>query len=331
MIRRSSFRPAWWLPGPHSMTIFPALLRRKPALSTRRERFELPDGDFVDLEWVEGGANNTSPLVLVLHGLEGSIDSAYVRGILSALEQRKWRAVLMHFRGCSGETNRRARAYHSGETEDVRVVVEHLAAKFPDVPLAMVGYSLGGNVLLKYLGEEGSGARVAGAVAVSVPMMLAPCADRLRTGFSRVYDRWLLSSLRASFKRKSSKVELGLNLADRELDRFRCLRDFDNRITGPLHGFTGADDYYAQCSSRPYLTRIERPTLILHARDDPFMTEAVVPDDHELSPQVMLELSSSGGHVGFVGGNNPFAPKYWLEDRIPEFLAELFARAGKST
>lgn len=325
MIRPSSFRPAWWLPGPHSMTIFPSIFRRKPVLSTRRERFELPDGDFVDLDWVEGGAREDSPLVLVLHGLEGSIDSAYVRGILAALQRRGWRAVLMHFRGCSGETNRLRRAYHSGETEDVRVIAGELLRRFPKAPLAMVGYSLGGNVLLKYLGEEGSRARVAGAVAVSVPMMLSPCADRLRRGFSRVYDRWLLTSLRASFSRKSSQVELGLNLSANDLAQIVCLRDFDDKITGPLHGFTGADDYYAKSSSRQYLARIERPTLILHARDDPFMTEAVLPDEAELSPSVTLEVSSSGGHVGFVGGNNPLAPNYWLEERIPEFLAEIFS------
>jgi uncharacterized protein len=327
-IRESTFQPAWWLPGPHLATIFPALARRRVPLAARRQTFELPDGDFVELAWVDGSANEHTPAVLVLHGLEGSIDSPYVRGILAAIARRGWRAVLLHFRGCAGAPNRLARAYHSGETGDVRTIVEYLARELPRAPLAIIGYSLGGNVLLKYLGEEGAQARsrVAGAVAVSVPLLLAPCADRLRRGFSRVYDRWLLRSLRASFRRKSAQVDLGLPLSRADLARISCLREFDDKITAPLHGFAGADDYYQRSSSRPYLAQIEVPTLILQARDDPFMTEAVLPAETELSTAVTLELSERGGHVGFISGNNPFAPEYWLERRIPEFLAEIFGQ-----
>jgi predicted alpha/beta-fold hydrolase len=312
------------------MTIVPSIARLRVPLQTRRERIELPDGDFLELDWVDAldaaasaaSARDAAPLVLVLHGLEGSIDSPYARGLLTRLQQKNWRAVLMHFRGCSGEPNRLPRSYHSGETEDVRFIVELLRARFPNAPLAIVGYSLGGNVLLKYLGEEGEKSRVKIAIAVSVPMMLAPCADRLRRGFSRVYDRWLLTSLRASFRAKSARVELGLQLTSDGLKRIGCLREFDDRITGPLHGFSGADDYYDRSSSRQYLARIHAPTVILQARDDPFMTEAVIPEPNELSSAVTLELSKAGGHVGFVSGKNPLAPSYWLEARIPELLSE---------
>ncbi|MFO0729328.1 MAG: hydrolase [Myxococcota bacterium] len=306
------FRPAWWLPSPHLMTIFPVVARRRPKVQARRERLELPDGDFVDLAWV-GQAR--SPLVVVLHGLEGSLDSPYVRGILSAIEARGWRGLLMHFRGCSGEPNRLARAYHSGETEDLRTLLRLIRARGEE-PAAAVGYSLGGNVLLKYLGEEGSSAGLSAAVAVSVPMMLAPCADRLQRGFSKLYDRWLLSSLKKSMRRKARQVPLGVELST----GIDSIRSFDEQVTAPLHGFSGADDYYARASSRPYLPKIRTPTLILQARDDPFLTEEVLPGPAELPAGVTLEISEHGGHVGFVGGNNPFAPDYWLERRIPEFL-----------
>ena len=320
MITQSAYRPAWWLPGPHLMTMVPALLRRLPPLETRRERFTLPDGDFVDLEWGPEPETADAPLLLLLHGLEGSIDSRYIRGMLLMAARRGWRGVLMHFRGCSGAPNLRARAYHSGETGDLGVVATSLAARFPHVSRFAVGFSLGANVLLKYLGERGAESTFSRAVAVSVPMMLAPCADRLRRGASRIYDRWLLHSLKASVARKAACMALPLDLD--AVRRARSLRAFDDAVTAPLHGFEGADDYYARSSSRPFLGRIEIPTLILQARDDPFMTDAVLPRPEELSPSVTLELSARGGHVGFVGGRNPFAPVWWVEARAGAFLAD---------
>jgi predicted alpha/beta-fold hydrolase len=307
------------------MTIFPSLIRPKPALSTRRERFELPDGDFLDLDWVEGRAVSGAPLVLVLHGLEGSIDSAYTRGILLEVESRGWRGVLMHFRGCSGEVNRLARSYHSGETSDVRTLVAELRERFPDARLFAVGYSLGGNVLLKYLGEESEKSVLTRAAAVSVPMTLSVCADRLNHGFSRVYEQWLLSSLKATFRKKAECVDLGLAVERDQVKRLASLRAFDDRVTAPIHGFASAQDYYERSSSRPFLARITTPTWIIHAKDDPFMTEAVIPEPHELSSAVTLELSNQGGHVGFVAGDDPLRPVYWLEHRIPEILAGAMA------
>lgn len=334
MYRDSPYRPAWWLPGPHLMTMYPVLLRPRIPLTAERERFTLPDGDFVDLDWVapepgaavrgRAGASDSPapPTVLILHGLEGSIESHYARGLLTAFAAQGWRGVLMHFRGCSGEVNRAPRAYHSGETEDARAVIAALGARL-DGPLAAVGYSLGGNVLLKYLGEQGRDTPLAGAAAISVPMMLSPCAARLQRGFSRVYDQWLLRALKESYRRRRAAVDLGPVGAvdDREIT---SIKSYDDRITAPLHGFADAEDYYAKSSSRPYLARIAVPTLIVHAEDDPFMTPDVIPDESELSPSVTLEVSRRGGHVGFIMGP-PWRPRYWLEHRIPEFLAQTSA------
>lgn len=321
MIVRSEFRAPWWLPGPHSMTLFAALASRPPRVSTRRERWELPDGDYLDLDWV-GAEGREAPLVVVLHGLEGSVDSPYARGVLHQVAARGWGGVLLHFRGCSGAPNRLPRGYHSGETGDLRQLLARLRSEYGSRRLMAVGYSLGGNVLLKYLGEEGEAAPLAAAVAVSVPMMLAPCADRLGRGFSRLYDWWLLRSLRAALITKLATVPLG-ELTAARVAALRRLRELDDVVTAPLHGFRDADDYYARSSSRPYLSRIRAPTWILHARDDPFMTEAVLPEAHELSPTVTLELSEAGGHVGFVDGSSPLSPRRWLDARVVELLASL--------
>lgn len=310
------FKPAWWCPGPHSQTLWSRLARYTPDVTLRRERLELPDGDFIDLDWVEGGSG---PIVIVLHGLEGSSDSPYARGILRAFERRGWRGVLMHFRGCSGEPNRLARSYHSGDTGDLAYLVDTLRRREPDTALATVGFSLGGNVLLKWLGKTGKQAPLSAAVAVSVPFVLSNAAERLRHGFSRVYQWQLLRSLKKTVAKKSRRMELPLGIPN--LAVLKTFRDFDEHVTAPLHGFDGADHYYTVSSSRQYLKGITVPTLMLQARDDPFMTEDAIPRRDELSEVVTLEVSPRGGHVGFVAGVWPWRPRYWLEERIPEYLA----------
>jgi hypothetical protein len=316
MISPSDFRPAWWLPNAHLQTLWPTLFRPGLKAALRRERLELPDGDFLDLDWTAG---DTGPVVVVLHGLEGSSRSPYAQGMLSALQERGWRAVLMHFRGCSGEPNRLVRWYHSGETSDLAFVIEWLRQREPEAPLAAVGYSLGGNVLLKWLGERGEQAPLAAAVAVSVPFDLKKCAIRLEKSFSCLYQWKLLRSLQRNIRRKFSLLPCPVALAD--LHRVKTFREFDDLVTAPLHGFASADDYYARSSSRQYLEGIRIPTLILHALDDPFMTPDAVPGSSELSPSVTLELSERGGHVGFVEGNWPWTPNHWLERRIPRYLS----------
>jgi len=316
----STFKPAWWLPGSHLQTLWPALMRWKESLSLQYERLELSDGDFVDLAWVGRGS---SPIVCILHGLCGGMDSPYINGILGAIKRQGWRAVLMHFRGCSGEPNRLAKSYHSGETGDLKFLLAELKKREPNTPLFGIGYSLGGNVLLKCLGETGNTNPLKAAAAVSVPFELAKTAEHLKKGFSQVYQKRLLSELkiahRAKFETMPAPIEFG------DIDQLNNFFEFDNAITAPLHGFKDAMDYYQQCSSRQYLKNIETPTLILHARNDPFTTTCSIPEQQDVSDKVNLEISEGGGHVGFVAGRYPWKPIYWLEKRITQYFAQFLS------
>lgn len=313
------FRPAWWCRGAHLQTLWPNRIRRRPDVALVRERFELPDGDFLDVDWTPGAGG---PIVLILHGLQGSSRSIYARGLLRAMAARGWRGALMHFRGCSGEPNRLPRSYHSGDTGDLAHVVARLREREPTTSIAAIGVSLGGNVLLKWLGEIRERAPLAAAVAVSVPFLLRHAADRLQTGLSRIYQWSMLRCLRQAVKEKYRQVALPLNIE--RLSALRCFRDFDEHVTAPLHGFRGAEHYYEAASCRRYLASIAVPTLLIQARDDPFMHPAVIPEPHELASCVTLELYDSGGHVGFVAESWPWRPRYWLEERIPHYFASRF-------
>jgi len=292
------------------------LFRRHLRPALRRERFELPDGDFIDLDWT---LNETGPIVILVHGLEGSSRSHYARAMLDALPRHGLRAVLMHFRGCSGEPNRLGRAYHSGDTGDFDFLVRTLREREPGVVLGAVGYSLGGNMLLKWLGEQGDRAPLSAAVAVSVPFLLHESVRHIDRGFARLYQHHLLKSLKANVRRKAARHPPPVTPA--ELDRMRNFYEFDDRITGPLHGFRDAPHYYTESSSRQYLPRIRIPTLIVHALDDPFMHAAVAPSPEELSASTEYLLSPHGGHVGFVGGTLPWKPRYWLDTQLPHWLS----------
>ncbi len=318
MIEAADFRPAWWLPGPHAQTLWPVVCRRRPRLPLRRERLELPDGDFLDLDWTTGVGG---PIVLVIHGLEGSSHSHYAAGLLAAISKQGWRGAVMHFRGCSGQPNRLARSYCAGDTTDIAYVVERLHQREPATPLAVVAYSLGGNALLKWLGQTETDPPLQAAVVVSAPFQLDATARRLGQGFSQLYQWHLLGRLKRSYRRKfRSRTDGPIGL-----DELAALRDFyafDDRVTSPLHGYAGVGDYYSRASCRQFLAGIRPPTLILHALDDPFMSADSVPTDAELSSQVRLELCSNGGHVGFIAGRWPWRADYWLERRIPAFLAQ---------
>jgi predicted alpha/beta-fold hydrolase len=317
MITNSTFRPAWWLPGAHLQTLYPTLFRRRTWPSLQRERLELADGDFIDLDW--SGTGN-GPIIVVLHGLEGSLQSHYSGGMLGALVRHGYRAVLMYFRGCSGEPNRLSRSYHSGETGDLAKVIGHIRQRYPAAPIAAIGYSLGGNVLLKWLGETGNGNELVTAVAVSVPFDLNRAARKLERGLSRIYQRHLLRKLRRSVSAKASRI--ALPVPTERLRELKTFRQFDDAITAPLHGFRDVDDYYHRASSHRFLQRISTPTLILHARNDPFLPAIAIPGEHILGPATTLELSEDGGHVGFITGPIPLRPRYWLEERICHHLAE---------
>ncbi|WP_172148658.1 MULTISPECIES: hydrolase [Pseudomonas] len=321
-----TFKPAWWLPGPHLQTLWNSLCRKPPQLQRRRERLWLEDGDFLDLDW-HGPHSAEAPLVLVLHGLTGSSSSHYVLGLQQALTTRGWASVALNWRGCSGEPNLLARGYHSGASDDLAETVRHLRAQRPLTPLYVVGYSLGGNVLLKYLGETGDDSQVQAAAAVSVPFRLDQCADRLGLGFSRVYQAHFMKQMVAYVKTKQ-RLFAHQGMADRlstldqlgALDGMRTFWDFDDRITAPLHGFKGAQDYYTHSSSRYFLARIATPTLIIQATDDPFVFRHSLPESAELSPHIEFELHAHGGHVGFIDGSLR-KPGYYLERRIPQWLA----------
>lgn len=325
MIEQSQFKAAWWLASSHAQTVYPTLFKRTESLVDKVERIELPDGDFIDTAWAIQDLPQTSPLVILLHGLGGSVNSTYVNGLIKAFYQKGWRSVLMHFRGASEEPNRHARAYHSGDTQDLDFFIKQIDAREPASPKAAVGVSLGGNVLLKWLGENDQPGLISAAVAVSVPFELRLVADRINRGFSQVYQYYLLKKLRRTFGKKRASLsqkdqEPPVPEALRDFERWNCFWTFDDRVTAPLHGFSSVHAYYRQSSCRQYLKNIQVPTLILQAKDDPFMTPEVLPRDEELSAAIQLELSEKGGHVGFVSGMIPGRAEYWLEQRIPDYL-----------
>lgn len=330
------YRAPAWLPGGHLQTVYPLLIEPDDH-PYRRERWETPDGDFIDLDWnahvpppAEPGADpatgpapsSTSlrnPLLILFHGLEGSSGSPYARALMHALTASGWGGGVVHFRGCSGEANRLPRAYHSGDSAEIDWVLRRVRAAHPDRPLYAVGVSLGGNVLLKWLGERGAEARtlVRAAAAVSVPFDLTASGHQLARGLNRLYTRHFLATLKP---RSLAKLRRFPGLFDeRRLQRATTLHDFDNAVTAPLHGFANADDYWQRASSKPWLRTIEVPTLLVNARNDPFLPAQALPGADEVAPAVRLDFSAEGGHVGFVSGDWP-GHLDWLPRRLMHFL-----------
>lgn len=318
----STFRPARWLPGGHCQTLWPARLARRPYPRLWLQRFALADGDFVDLAWNTQDYQGKQPLAVLFHGLEGSARSPYIRGMTAALARQGYAVVVMHFRGCSGEPNCLPRAYHSGETNDARVILDHLADTYQPPYMVAVGYSLGGNMLAKYLAEQQNRCPLQAAVVVSAPLDLKSCSLRINTGFSRIYQRYLLSSMKHRHLLKMSQmINHQWPSTTEQVKNSRTFFEFDDCVTAPLHGFIDAEDYYQRCSAKPLLSAISTPTLIIHSADDPFMSHQVIPRTDMLSPTTEYELCVSGGHVGFVDG--PFwRPGFYLERRIPSWLAQ---------
>lgn len=328
------FRPAGWLPGAHAQTIAGRLLRRPALPRLERERIELPDGDFVDLDHAAIGTPDASgPVVLVMHGLEGSARRGYAINTYHELAQRGVRAVGLNFRSCSGEPNRSARLYHSGDTADIEHVLRLIAARYPDAPRGAIGFSLGGNALLKLLGELGADARslVGAAAAVSVPYDLGAGADWLDgSRMGRFYACRFITSLIAKAEAKAAL--LGDTCDLERIRAARSFREFDDAATAPIHGFAGAEDYYTRSSSVHYLERIRIPTLLLHAADDPFLPAPHFPHAQvAANPDLTAVLTERGGHVGFIEGR-PWAPSFWAEATAAAFLAQHLVdtvRAGR--
>ena len=317
----SPFRPARWLRQRHLQTIFPSLPWAYPrGVELHRHELELPDGDITAVDWVAQSTQMPAdtPLLVILHGLESSSESTYARMLMHAATDRGWRCCVLHFRDCGDYRNRLPRRYHAGETNDIRYFLQSLVDAGNNGPLFAAGYSLGGNVLLKYLGETASASPLRAGVAVCVPLDLHKCAQALDRGFSRVYQRYLLKSMKASVARKFNRDTAAFDW-DRAM-RARTFAEFDDAVTAPLHGFAGMSDYYDRCSSVRFLRDIEVTTLIVNAADDPFMTPDIIPAEDELSDSVILEVSDSGGHVGFVEGGTPWRPRYYLPRRVLDFL-----------
>lgn len=314
------FSPPWWAKSPHIQTILPVMTKiDKPLVN--RERLELSDGDFIDLDWC-GQPQNGQPIALLVHGLEGSSDSHYARRMLARCQQQGLTALVHHHRSCSGHPNRLARSYHSGDTRDLAHTLTILKSRFPDSTILACGYSLGGNVLTKYLGEQGQNSLIERAAVVSAPLQLGACAERLKSGFSKVYQSYLIRQLQAKTLEKVNHPELGnqMPLTADKVDALTTFYQFDDAVTAPLHGFDGVHDYYQRASGMPFLAHIQVPTLVLHAGDDPFMTAEVIPPTELLSDKVVYELQPFGGHVGFINGGLPWRPRYYLEPRILYFL-----------
>ena len=300
-----------WLPGGHVQTIWPLLIKG-PLPGYRRERWDTPDGDFIDLDWIDGKPG--APCLALFHGLEGSSRSHYARRLMHAVQRRGWHGVVVHFRGCSGEPNRLPRAYHSGDSQEIDWVLRRVQARgFP--ALFAAGVSLGGNALLKWLAEQGTLASdvIDAAAAVSAPLDLAAANTALSSGFNLVYARHFLRTLIPAALAKERRFPGRIDV--RRARAARTLRDFDDAVTAPLHGFLGADDYYARSSAGPLLGAVRTPTLLLHAANDPFLPQVALPRPDRLPDAVTLEVLHHGGHVGFVHGALPGRID-WLPQRL---------------
>ncbi|WP_017445065.1 hydrolase [Gayadomonas joobiniege] len=328
MIIESRFKPAWWMTNRHLQTGWQKIHRRKLICPTIQQRLELADGDFIDIHWSEKPKKHySSPLVIVLHGLEGSVRSTYARGMMNAVRQQGWIGVLMHFRSCGGIANRLARAYHSGDTEDLNFLITYLRQKYPNAPCYAVGFSLGANVLVKFNGEQAKDNPLSASVAICPPLDLAASCLHIQRGFAKVYQKYLLDMMLDNLARKMQSVDLSLYLGKKpeKFNKIRTIWQFDQTITAPLHGYRSAQDYYQKCSGRQFLKQVQKPLLVIHAADDPFLSPDSVPQAHELSSHVTFELSQKGGHVGFISGPSPRQVEYWLETRTLEYFRQILA------
>ena len=311
------YRAPWWLPGPHLQTLWPALVLRPRPPAYRREIWDTPDGDFIELDWVDG--RTRAPLVVLFHGLEGSSASPYGAALMRAVADRGWRGVVPHFRGCGASANRLARAYHSGDADEIGWVLARLRALSPEASLFAAGVSLGGNALLKWLGREGPGARATAdaAAAVCAPLDLAAAGASLRRGFNRFYTwqflRTLVPKALAKAAAHPGRFDTGRIAGARDFDTF------DDAYTAPAHGFAGVIDYWDRASSLPDLPRIALPTLVLNPLNDPFLPAQRLPAPGSLPPPLRLEQPDSGGHGGFVSGAFPGHLR-WLPARLLAFF-----------
>ena len=318
---RSAFKAMTGFSNTHFQTILPSLLNKKEKVVFTHQTFDLDDGDFLDLAWQHPPQDDPRDIVILFHGLEGSVYSSYAFRMMRALDKVGFNSVVMHFRGCFEKPNRLARAYHSGETGDAKQFLKYLQKEYPKRQLMAIGYSLGGNMLMKLQGELGNKTPLKSVVSVSSPLRLELSAKHIQRWGSRFYQWYLMESLRKSLleKFKDHDYKKLINLEASEVGKLRTFWAYDDAYTGPIHGFKDAQEYYKSSSASNYLKHITTPALIIHAKDDPFMPATILPDENSIPKQIQVELSAHGGHVGFLGGTF-LKPSYWLEQRIPTFL-----------
>jgi len=318
----SDFKPAWPLGNRHMQTLWPFVFRRRIFVPFQQERVELPDGDFIDVFWcgfhVQSQQAQTDddqrPIVIVLHGLGGCFESHYVKGMITALHKHGYRVAFMHARGCSGDNNRLPRTFHAADTSELDTLAQLIRQRYPSTVIAALGFSLGASILLKWLGAKNT---ITAAAAVSVPFNLADTAKALNHGFARLYQTHLLRRLKSL---TLNHINAGhLFITKNKLQALSSLAEYDQHITAPVNGFRDASHYYQVASCTQYLINIQNPTLIINARDDPFVPPHSIPINNELGQQITMELSNAGGHVGFLQGN-PLNTTRYLEHRIPHFL-----------
>jgi predicted alpha/beta-fold hydrolase len=319
MIIDSRFIPARFCGNTHWQTMWPTFLtRRKKAPFTYRERLYLQDGDFIDLEWhAENFTEKNTPIILLFHGVTGNLSAPYIKYMMPVLAKQGYRSVMMYYRGYSGEHNRLNSVSHAGQTDDIGVIINELYQREPNTVLVAIGFSQGANMLLKYLGEVSNHSPLRCAVAVSPPFELRSMSSRIRRGMGSFYQWFLLRQIKAFYRQK---FEYRRSFFEpKSIESIQSFWELDDRITAPLHGFKSAIDYYRKSSCIHFLKTIGVHTLIIHAMDDPIMTEEIIPKEHQLSPVVTLELSKKGGHLGFVEGSI-FRPRFFLAKRIPDYI-----------
>jgi predicted alpha/beta-fold hydrolase len=319
-IQVTPYSAPWWLPGGHLQTIYARSLASRRAISYRRERWPTCDGDFIELDWLDG-PDPPSNLVVLFHGLEGCSRSHYAISLMDVLRQRGWTGVVPHFRGCGAANNALPRSYHAGDSEEIDWILRRLKSQAPARPIYVVAISLGANMLIKWLGEQQEAALsvIEKAVAVSAPLDLQAAARELDFGFKRmIYTRHFLSSMRPKVIAKITAHDLAIDArAVRACSTFRAI---DDLYTAPVHGFKDAEDYWARSSSKAWLKSVRVPTLLVNAQNDPFLPAYALPRRDEVSPVVIREFPDTGGHVGFVSGEFP-GHLDWLPCRALDFFA----------
>lgn len=318
------FTPAFGLKNRHLQTIYSTFFRKDIKLDYEIKEFTLKDNDFIECYWLNKKRANTN-IFVIFHGLEGSFHSPYIKGIMKALEEKNQAVVLVHFRSCANKVNKKAKTYHSGDTSDAIEYLKYLYDKYEKANVLTIGYSVGGNMLLKLLGKDFIDNFIDKSICISAPLDLSICAKVLNSGFAKLYQKHLLKLLKETLIKKYEKHDYKklINLSRKRVDKISTIKEFDDLYTSKINNFGTAENYYKLNSAKQFLKNIKTKTLLIHALDDPFMNKDILPSKEELSKNCTLEIYKNGGHLGFIEGSI-FKPEYMLEKRILEYFDEYY-------